>query len=114
MEQKYLSCPAIQHPVISRIVGRFHVSESILSIVRQSIIAMQKSRKKFFSMPKKHRRYMIAACIQHHKINRNIYRQVMTGKTIEFEPRYFFDAIDTNTLIAADPMLIVFPQEDAA
>ena len=98
----YLGMKAVKNYGISRIVGRQHVGESFLAVVREVLSCMKGGRKGWLKFPKHERRYAIAASIQHHKENRIQYRQVMACSRVEFVPRYFFDAETKWTHIAPD------------
>ena len=63
---------------------------------------MDGERKGFLKMPKNHRRYAIAAAIQHHKENRSEYLQIMRLSAERFTPRYFFEDSTKAVLIAPD------------
>ena len=65
--------------IISQIVGRCHVSESNLTVVRYVISKLRHGKKTFRSLSRKDRREMIAECIRHHQANRKLYAQVMGG-----------------------------------
>jgi predicted transcriptional regulator len=96
----YLGCPPVSSGIIGQIVGRCHVSESTLAVVRYVLSRMNGERKGFLKNAKHQRRYTIAAAIQQHRENRIEYRQVMARSTVEFVPRYFFDKETNHVLIA--------------
>lgn len=80
----------VEHDQIAAIVGRCHVGDSMLSVVREVIRKMPKGRKGWLQLNKSKRRYSIAASIQHHAMNRIVYRQVMERFQGEHTPRYWY------------------------
>lgn len=90
-----MSLTAVNHPDINRIVGRLHVSESILSVVREV-----KSKLKWSKLRHHERRYAIAAAIQAHRSNREMYAFIVHGARIKGKPaRYWFRKSDGAVLI---------------
>ncbi len=91
----------VNHADVARIVGRLHVGQSYREAVRA---VLEKSTVPFKRWPKTHRRYLIAAVIQHHGENRRLYGDVMRGTPGESDPppRYFFRRADNKTIIKED------------
>jgi len=95
----------VSHPDVNRMVGRLHVGESFLAVVRYVMSRMQGGRKGVLRDARFRRRYIIAAAIHAHMENRVLYRQVMARSQAEFQPRYFFDRDTkaTTVVVAATP-----------
>jgi len=66
-------------PIIRQIVGRCHVGESNMSVLRYAVSRLKHGRKTFLSMPKASRRKFMTLCIHAHAENRDLYRAVMLG-----------------------------------
>ena len=99
-EFTYLSCPPVCSPIVRQIVGRLHVGESYLEVLRHVLTKLKGGRKTWLQLPKFHRRHLVAAVIQHHRENRSLYRHVMSRSAEEFVPSYFWDAEAKQVLIA--------------
>ena len=80
----------IRHPDVSRMVGRCHVGESILEVLRYVVSRLDGGRKGFLKLGRNTRRYVIAAAISAHEENRGLYRHVMARSSESYRPRYFF------------------------
>ena len=65
--------------MISRIVGRLHVSTSNLEVCRYVISRLKGKRKAFRAMPRESKRALLAECITCHMENREFYRYVTGG-----------------------------------
>lgn len=90
----------VEHPDIQRIVGRCHVGESILEVVRYMTTRMKDGRAGWLKWTRSQKRYTIAATIQHHMENRGEYRRVMNRSGAEAVPRYWFNLDTKETTIA--------------
>jgi hypothetical protein len=99
-EYTYLSFPAVRSPMVRQIIGRLHVGESYLAVLRHVLSKIKGGRKFWLKLPKFHRRHLIASVIQHHRENRVEYRQVMARSREEFVPNYFWDDSTKSVLIA--------------
>lgn len=103
-EYTYLSFPAVHSPIVRQIVGRCHVGETYLEVLRHVLTKLKGGRKTWLLLPKLNRRHLIAAVIQHHRENRVLYRQVMGRTGEEFVPSYFYDD-STKTVLIAPPLI---------
>lgn len=103
-EYTYLSCPAVSSPIVRQIVGRRHVGESYLEVLRHVLSKLKGGRKTWLRLPKFHRRHLIASVIQHHRENRVQYRQVMARSREEFVPSYFWDH-EAQAVLIAPPLI---------
>ena len=82
----------VNHPDIGRILGRVHCMSTHRECIRE---VLSKSKTPWKEMPKHMRRYLIAACIQHHMEDRDVFVDVMSGHfREERKPRYWFRASD--------------------
>lgn len=88
----------VNHADICRIVGRLNVSEGYLTACRYVLRTLDKG-KPFSSLDKNHKRYILAATIQHHAENRAEYKAVMWRDRRVFAPRYFFNPDTKETVI---------------
>lgn len=88
----------VQNGDISRILGFVHVMTPYREAVRE--VASRLARP-WAEIDKRTKRYIIAATIQQHKINRAVYDDVMTGNLSMPEPvpRYWFRASDKAVII---------------
>ena len=67
------------HPIVRQIVGRCHVGEDYLSVVRYVLSKLKGGRTAFFTVPRDERRYIIGSTLACHAENRNTYSAVMGG-----------------------------------
>lgn len=65
--------------MISMIVGRCHVSESYMKVIRYFISRLKDGYKTFAALPREKRRWVMREIIKEHKENRDIYNYVMKG-----------------------------------
>ncbi len=65
--------------VVSMIVGRRHVGEGYLSVVRYVLSRLRGGRKSFLACDRESRRELISHIIKTHRQNRRIYTQVTGG-----------------------------------
>jgi len=65
--------------MIRQIVGRCHVGQSYLSVVRYVCSRLRHGRQTFLNASKDQRRLLIAMTIEQHKRNRAEYGDVMGG-----------------------------------
>lgn len=64
---------------VDYLVGRHHVGESYLAVVRFVLNHLQGGRKAFLACDKESRRKLISHIVKTHKRNRNVYTRVMRG-----------------------------------
>jgi len=94
-----MSFEPVEHGDISRIVGRCHVGDSPLKVVRYMTEQFNGERAGWLKNRKAARRYSIAAALQHHAENMVEYQQVMNRSGKECFPRYWFEkATDTTEI----------------
>lgn len=79
---------------IARRVGQFHVATGPLTLVREvkQLMVGDKWRKTWTPT---HRRYFIAAVLNAHAINQQLYIDVMKRRLVELEWCYMFNAEGT-------------------
>jgi len=80
----------LEHSIVRKIVCGLHVGTPVLGVVRTVMARIQGGRARMLREPKVHRRYLIAASIQHHEENRHLYHQVQAGTFGDYAPRYYW------------------------
>lgn len=66
--------------MIRQIVGRCHVGDSYLSVIRYVINRMAEGYRTFHAQPKAWRKELLREIVTVHRENRELYRAVMTGR----------------------------------
>jgi hypothetical protein len=68
--------------IIRNIVGRCHVGDGYLSVIRYAISRLRRKRRGFLALSRPQRREFLRLCINTHAENRRVYISVMTGRRI--------------------------------
>ena len=68
--------------IIRNIVGRCHVGDGYLAVIRYAISRLKHKRRGFLAMSRPQRREFLRLCITTHAENRRVYIAVMTGRRV--------------------------------
>lgn len=68
--------------IIRNIVGRCHVGDSYLAVIRYAISRLKHKRRGFLALSKNQRRQFLKQVIRAHADNRRVYIAVMTGRRV--------------------------------
>lgn len=68
------------HPMVSQIVGRCHVGDSYLQVIRYAVSRFRDGRRAFLGMSRPDRRRFLEEVVAAHRENRDLYSHVMRGQ----------------------------------